>query len=273
MELKNKVAWITGGASGLGAATAKRFVQHGCKVMITDLNAELGNEFVKELGQDGFFFKADVTKSAENKAALDALLAKWGKIDILVNSAGVGAFEGMILGDNPNLVEDFRKTININLIGLFDCLALAAKAMTNNEPDEEGECGVIINVSSGFYKSAMPGLGSYGASKAAVAHLTTIAASELGEFGIRVAAIAPGAFDTPILGPDRATNEAFFGLGASFPKRLGKPDEVARLISHIVDNPYINGSTLDILAGSLANNPRMLAALQMGMMQILEQSN
>lgn len=271
MEIKNKVAWITGGASGLGAATAKRFVEQGCKVMITDRNSELGNEFVKELGKDGFFFQADVTKSAENQAALSALIAKWGKIDILVNSAGVGAKEGPMLGENPNLVEDFRQTIEINLIGLYDCMTLAARAMAPNAPNDEGERGVIINVASGFYKSAMPGLGSYGASKAGVAHLTTIAACELGELGIRVVAIAPGAFDTPILGPNRESNQAFFGLGASFPKRLGKPDEVARLISHIVDNPYINGSTLDILAGSLATNGRMLAALQMGMMQMMAQ--
>lgn len=273
MELKNKIAWVTGGASGLGAATAKRFVEHGCKVMITDLNAELGNVFVKELGNDGFFYQADVTKSTENKAALAALLAKWGKIDIHVNSAGVGAKEGYMLGENPNLVEDFRKTIDINLIGLYDCMVLAARAMTANPQNEEGERGVIVNISSGFYKSAMPGLGSYGASKAAVAHLTTIAACELGELGIRVVAIAPGAFDTPILGPDRDANQAFFGLGASFPKRLGKPDELARLICHIVDNPYINGSTLDILAGSLSTNANMLAAMQLGMAQMMAQQN
>ena len=272
MDLQNKVAWITGGASGLGAATAKLFTEKGCKVMITDLNAELGNEFVKELGENGFFFQADVTKSEENKAALDALLAKWEKIDILVNSAGVGALEGLMLGGNPNLVQDFRKTVEINLIGLYDCMTLAANAMATNPPNAEGEVGVIVNVSSGFYKSAMPGLGSYGASKAGVAHLTTIAACELGEVGIRVAAIAPGAFDTPILGPDRETNQAFFGLNASFPKRLGKPDEVASLINHIVENPYINGSTLDILAGSLATNGTMIAVMQAGMQQMMEQA-
>lgn len=261
MKLQNKVAWITGGASGLGAATACRFVQEGARVAIYDQNKELGEQMAARLGDRGIFIHGDVTRTADNEAALQTILDKWGRLDVLVNSAGVGAKEGTILSENPNLVQDFTTTIQINLIGLYDCLRLAARTMVQNEPGEEGERGVIVNVSSGFYRQAMVGLGSYGASKAGVSHLTNIAALELGDLGVRVSAIAPGAFDTPILGPDRATNNAFFGLMASYPKRLGNPDEVADLVKLIVENRYINGTTLEIHAGSCGWNNGMLGCV------------
>jgi NAD(P)-dependent dehydrogenase (short-subunit alcohol dehydrogenase family) len=260
MDLQNKVVWITGGASGLGRATACRFIQEGAYVAIYDRDEALGREVAAQLGPRGMFIPGDVTRTEDNQAALQAIMEKWGRVDVLVNSAGVGAKEGAILSDNPTLLEDFTTTIKINLIGLYDCLRLAARAMAANEPGLEGERGVIVNVSSGFYRQAMVGLGSYGASKAAVSHLTHIAALELGDLGIRVTAIAPGAFDTPILGPDRATNNAFFGTVASFPKRLGNPEEVADLIKSIVDNRYINGTTLEIHAGSCGWNNSMVGA-------------
>lgn len=262
MKLQNKVAWITGGASGLGAATTRRFVEQGCKVLISDRNAELGNQVAAQLGENVMFCQADVTRTEENQAALQALLNRWGKIDILLNAAGIGALEGPILSANPNAVEAFKAAININLVGLYDCLRLAALAMVKNTPDEEGERGLIINISSGFYRQGMVGIGSYGASKAGVSHLTSIAALELGDLGIRVVAVAPGAFDTPILGPDKAGNTAFFAGCASFPKRLGNPDEFARLACLIVDDPYINGTTIEIHAGSLLGNWGTIAALQ-----------
>lgn len=261
MKLENKVAWITGGASSLGAAAMKMFVEQGCKVLIYDRDADLGHQVAAQMGPNVCFFQGDVTNTEQNQAALKAILGRWGKLDILLNSAGIGAKEGLILSRNPNALEDFKAAININLIGTYDCLRLAALAMAENTPDEEGERGVIINVSSGFYRQGMARVGSYGASKAAVSHYTAIAALELGDLGIRVAAIAPGAFDTPILGPDRAGNTAFFAGAASFPKRLGKPVEFAKLVCLIIDDPYINGSTIEIGAGSNLGNWGTIQAL------------
>ncbi len=247
MELKDKVAWITGGASGLGAATVDRLVKHGVKVMSTDINDELGMKVIPQYGEAAFFFKADVTKTEENQAALEAVLSKWGHVDILLNSAGIGAAEGTILNaEGPCDLDLFKKTINTNLVGSYDCLRLAAAAMSQNTPDEKGERGVIINVSSAFYRESMFSMGSYCASKAGISHLSKVAAIELGALGIRVLAIAPGVFDTPIMGPKPSPVRTLFSKACSFPQREGVPTEFAHLVHHLVENTYFNGTTVEI---------------------------
>ncbi len=247
MEIKDKVVWITGGVSGLGAATVELMVQKGAYVMATDINVDLGNEFIPKFGDKAFFFKADVTVTEENQAALAAALRKWGHVDILLNSAGIGAAEGTILNaEGPCDLDLFKKTINTNLVGSYDCLRLAAAAMSQNTPNEKGERGVIINVSSAFYRETMFSMGSYCASKAGISHLTKVAAIELGALGIRVLAIAPGVFDTPIMGPKPSPVRTLFSKACSFPQREGEPPEFAQLACHLVENTYFNGTTVEI---------------------------
>ncbi len=247
MELNGKVAWITGGASGLGAATVKLLVEKGAKVMATDVNETLGQAFIAQFGDNAIFVRADVADTEDNQHALAVLLNKWGKVDILLNSAGIGSAEGTILNANgPADLNLFKKTIDINLVGTYDCLRLAAAAMTRNTPNESGERGVIINVSSAFYRESMPGSGSYCASKAAVSHLTEIAAQELGALGIRVLAIAPGMFDTPIMGPKPSPVRTLFANACAFPVRGGEPPEFAALVAHLAENVYFNGTTVEI---------------------------
>ncbi len=247
MDLKGKVAWITGGVSGLGAAAVEKLVEKGAKVMATDINEELGQEFIPQFGEAAFFFKADVRKPEDNQAALNAVLKKWGRLDLLLNSAGIGAREGYILTEKgPTDLDLFKDTIFTNLIGAYDCLRLAAAAMARNEPYGEGERGIIINVSSAFYRENMAGMGSYCAAKAGLSHLTQIAALELGAVGVRVVAIAPGMFDTPIMGPKPSPVRTLFANACSFPKRAGEPAEFASLVCHLAETVYFNGTTVEI---------------------------
>lgn len=263
MDLINKVAWITGGASGLGAATVKMMVAKGAMVLATDVNEELGRVFISQFGDCAIFVKADVTKTEDNQAALKVALKKWGRMDFLLNSAGIGAAEGAILHeDGPADLDLFKKTIGINLIGTYDCLRLAASEMAKNAPNEKGERGVIINVSSAFYRESMAGMGSYCASKAGVSHLTHIAALELGPLGIRVLAIAPGMFDTPIMGPKPSMVRTLFARACSFPMREGEPQEFAQLVGQLVENTYFNGTTVEIDGGWHLGNWGTLAAAQ-----------
>lgn len=263
MELNGKVAWITGGASGLGAATVEMLVGKGAKVMATDVNEALGQEFIAQFGDNAIFVRADVTDPEDNQHALETLLAKWGRLDILLNSAGIGAAEYTILNENgPTDLNLFKKTISINLIGTYDCLRLAAATMACNTPNEAGERGVIINVSSAFYRESMAGMGSYCASKAGVSHLTHIAALELGALGIRVLAIAPGMFDTPIMGPKPSMVRTLFANACSFPLRAGEPPEFAALVAHLVENAYFNGTTVEIDGGWHLGNWGTLMAAQ-----------
>lgn len=261
MNLHGKVAWITGGVSGLGAATVARMVEKGARVMATDINEELGKSFIPQFGDCAFFCKADVRVPAENQAALQAVLARWGRLDVLMNSAGIGPAEGTVLGPNgPADLDVFKNTINTNLIGSYDCMRLAAGAMAANTPDEAGERGVIINISSAFYRESMAGMGSYCASKAGISHLTQIAALDLGSLGIRVVAIAPGVFDTPIMGPKPSAVRTLFSNACAFPMREGNPPELAKLACHLVENTYLNGTTVEIDGGWHLGNWGTLAA-------------
>ncbi len=266
MDLKNKVAWITGGVSGLGAATVALLVEKGAKVMATDINEDLAKEFMPQFGDAAFFCKADVRVAEENQAALDAVMQRWGRLDLLLNSAGIGAYEGFILSEYGSAdLDSFKDLIQTNLVGTYDCMRLAAAAMAKNEPNEEGERGVVINVSSAFYRETMMGAGSYCAAKAGVSHLTDVAALELGPFGIRVLAIAPGMFDTPIMGPKPSPVRTLFANACSFPKRAGEPSEFARLVCHLAENVYFNGTTIEIDGHWLLGNWGTLSAAGAGL--------
>lgn len=254
MEIKDCVALITGGASGLGAATARALGARGARLAILDLSGDAGEALARELGNGSIFVRTDVTDSAAVSAAVEQA-ARLGPLRILVNCAGI-ATAGKVLGrEGPLPLEPFARTISINLIGTFNCIRLAAAAIVANEPDSEGERGVIINTASVAAFDGQIGQAAYSASKAGVAGMTLPVARELAQSGIRVVTIAPGIFETPMLAglPEKARQS--LGQQVPFPSRLGRPEEYAALAVHIVENRMLNGETIR-LDGALRMGPR-----------------
>ncbi|MEO0703834.1 MAG: SDR family NAD(P)-dependent oxidoreductase [Pseudomonadota bacterium] len=242
MELSATCAIITGGASGLGAAVAARLVDAGAQVMILDRDAARGAEVAGTLGAG--FVPVDVTDEASVTAGLAAARQSMGRITALVNCAGIATGEKTVGRAGPHGLEGFRRTVDINLVGSFNCLRLAAAEMAGNDPNADGERGVVINTASIAAFEGQKGQTAYAASKAGIAGLSLPAARDLAPMGIRVNAIAPGLFLTPMLeglGP-----EIIDGLSedVQFPKRLGRPAEFAALAAHIIENPYLNGTTI-----------------------------
>lgn len=251
---KDKVALITGGASGLGEATARRFVAAGGKVLLLDLNEERGAILTKEFGeQNALFAKTDVTSEESVQGAIQAGVAKFGTIHVVVNCAGMGGASRVVSKKGAFPLKLFQKIVHINLIGTFNVARLAAVQMSKNEPDGD-ERGVIINVASVAAFEGQIGQAAYSASKGGVVSMTLPMARELGELGIRVVTVAPGIIDTPMLGklPDFA-KEAL-GKGVPFPKRVGSPDEFAAVVQHVFENRYINGCVVR-LDGALRMAP------------------
>jgi len=251
MELTGATAIVSGGASGLGAATARALAEGGAHVTILDLQEEAGTSLAREIG--GSFIRTDVTSSADVARAVSEA---GDPLRVAVNCAGV-ATPGRIVGRDgaPLGLESFRTVVAINLIGTFNVLAQAAAAMAATEPLEHGERGVIINTASVAAYEGQIGQAAYAASKAGVLGLTLPAARDLGGHGIRVNAIAPGIIDTPMLAG--ITEEFREALSASvpFPKRLGQPAEYASLVLEIVRNGYLNGETIR-MDGALRMGPR-----------------
>jgi 3-hydroxyacyl-CoA dehydrogenase / 3-hydroxy-2-methylbutyryl-CoA dehydrogenase len=256
MNLKDVVAVVTGGASGLGEATVRRFLATGGKALILDRENSNGAGLVKELGASALFVPADVTKSETVEKALDEAIAKFGKINVVVNCAGVGT-AGRVVDKTgaPHALQLFEMTIRINLIGTFDVLRLASARMAKNEPNADGERGVIVNTASAAAFDGQIGQAAYSASKGGVVGMTLPIARDLASYGIRCLTIAPGTFDTPMLamGGDELKNR--LAAGIPFPKRLGKAEEFGLLVSQIVENAYLNGETIR-LDGSLRMAPR-----------------
>lgn len=259
MHLQNSTALITGGASGLGEATARLFVSQGAKVVILDLNEVAGTALENESPGQLKFIKTDVTSESEVQNALDIALQIFGSIQIVVNCAGiaparkiVGKADGVY---GPHSLELFEKTIRINLIGTFNVMRLAAFAMERNEPNVEGERGVIINTASVAAYDGQMGQVAYAASKGGIVSMTLPVARDLAKSGIRVMAIAPGLFETPLL--MGLPEEARISLGQQipFPSRLGKPSEYALLAKSIVENPMLNGEVIR-LDGAIRMAPR-----------------
>ena len=244
MLLRGASFTVTGGGSGLGAATARMLVEAGARVTIADLNVEAGQEIIREFGSDAHFVKADVTDGEEGAAVIAAALEAFGNLRGLINCAGVAPAEKVIGRDGPHRLESFARTVSINLIGTFNMIRLAASAIQNAEPDAEGERGVIVNTASVAAFDGQIGQAAYAASKGGVAAMTLPIARELARHGIRVVSIAPGIFETPMMaGMPTEVREAL-GKSVPFPPRLGRPAEFAGLVRHILENSMLNGEVI-----------------------------
>jgi len=250
MEITDTSALVTGGASGIGATVARRLAAAGAHVTIVDRNADMGTGIAEEIG--GFFAAADVT-SPDGVAAAVATATEAGPLRVAVGCAGIGWAERTVnrAGD-PASLEAFRRVVDVNLVGTFNVLRLAAAAMSRADPLEDGERGVIINTASIAAFDGQIGQAAYAASKGGVVALTLATARDLSPTGIRVCTIAPGLVDTPLLGTLPEEARAALAAGVPFPKRLGHPDDYASLAMEIVRNRYLNGETI-----------RMDAALRM----------
>jgi NAD(P)-dependent dehydrogenase (short-subunit alcohol dehydrogenase family) len=252
MQIQNNVFIVTGGASGLGAATSRMLAAGGGKVVIADVQAEAGAALAQELG--GKFVKCDVTSEADGKAVVDAALAL-GTLRGLVNCAGVAPAVKTVGKDGPHPLDVFQRTVNINLVGTFNMARLAADAMSKLDAAESGERGIIINTASVAAFDGQMGQTAYGASKAAVAGMTLPMARDLARSGIRVMTIAPGIFETPMLmGMPQEVRDSL-GKMVPFPPRLGMPAEYAHLAKAIIENVMLNGETIR-LDGAIRMQPK-----------------
>ncbi|MCW1751971.1 3-hydroxyacyl-CoA dehydrogenase [Rhizobium acaciae] len=235
---------VTGGGSGLGAATVRALVEAGGRVTIADLNMQAGEEIAREFGSDARFLRADVTDGEEGAAVVAAAVEAFGGLRGLVNCAGVAPAEKVIGRDGPHRLESFARTVGINLIGTFNMIRLAAAAIQTTEPEGEGERGVIVNTASIAAFEGQIGQAAYAASKGGVAAMTLPIARELARHGIRVVSIAPGIFETPMMADMPAEVQAALGKSVPFPPRLGRPTEFAGLVRHIFENNMLNGEVI-----------------------------
>lgn len=247
-SVKGLVALVTGGASGLGKATATRLVRQGAQVAILDLPTSEGNAVAKELGDSCIFAPTNVTSEEEVTAALDEIKSKFKRLDATINCAGVGV--AFLLynfnKEKAHQLEDFRRTLEVNTLGTFNVCRLAVGLMGKNEPDADGQRGVIINTASIAAYEGQMGQTAYAASKGGIVSMTLPMARDLSKQGIRVCAVAPGLFDTPLLSslPDKV--KAFLAQTIPFPKRIGNPDELAHIIQTIIENPLMNGEVVRV---------------------------
>ncbi len=244
MQCKDHTFLVAGGGSGLGAATAKLFAANGANIVIADINKDAGNKTAAEIGASARFIETDVTNEASVQAAVNLCLSAFGGCHGAVNCAGVAPGERVVGKTGPHVLANFARTININLIGTFNVIRLAAHAMSTQTPNASGERGVIINTSSVASFEGQIGQAGYAASKAGVNGMTLPIARELAKFGIRVMTIAPGIFDTPMLAGMSEDIRASLGAQVPFPPRLGKPEEYAALAKHIVENELLNGTVI-----------------------------
>jgi NAD(P)-dependent dehydrogenase (short-subunit alcohol dehydrogenase family) len=237
METQGRTFLVTGGGSGLGAATARTLEGEGANVVVADLRCE-------GAGPNARFVEADVTDEGSVKGAIDVALESFGALHGAINCAGIASAEKVLGREGPHSLESFSKVVEVNLVGTFNVVRLAAEAMARNEPTEGGERGVIVNTASVAAFDGQIGQVAYAASKGGVAAMTLPVARELARHGIRVVAIAPGIFDTPMLaGLPRAARESL-GKQMPFPSRLGRPEEFAALVRHIIENEMLNGEVI-----------------------------
>ncbi len=255
MNYQNSSVLITGGASGLGGATADKLASLGATIVIADRDRERGTAKAKALGNGAVFVETDVTDPAQVTAAIEAATSQ-ASLRVAVSCAGIGSVARTLNRDgSPHDLGVFETVVGVNLIGTFNVLRLVSAAMAKNEPDDRGERGVIINTASVAAYEGQIGQIAYAASKAGVVGMTISAARDLSPVGIRVSTIAPGIFDTPMMAalPEKA-KEAL-ARSVVFPKRLGDPVQYAELAAHIIDNPYLNGETIR-LDGALRMGPK-----------------
>ncbi|MBD8730017.1 SDR family NAD(P)-dependent oxidoreductase [Pseudomonas sp. CFBP 13710] len=242
MHIQDKIFMVSGAASGLGAATARMLARAGARLLLVDLNAEALQAQASEL--EAAFAVADITQADAAQAAVDMALHSFGELHGLVNCAGVVAGEKILGKQGAHSLESFSRIININLIGTFNLLRLAAEAIAKSTANAEGERGVIINTASVAAFDGQVGQAAYAASKGAVASMTLPAARELARYGIRVMTIAPGIFETPMMAGMSDDVRAALSADVPFPPRLGKPDEYAALVCHIIENSMLNGEVI-----------------------------
>jgi len=253
MLIKNSVFLVTGGASGLGEATARMAAENGAKVVIADLQADLGEKLAKEIG--GRFAKCDVTSEADGKAAVALAVKEFGGVHVLVNCAGIAIAERTLGKEAPHDLARFARVIGINLIGTFNMIRLTADAMAKAGPNAAGERGVIINTASVAAYDGQIGQAAYSASKGGIVGMTLPIARDLSRIGIRVCTIAPGIFETPMMkGLPKEAQESL-GKQVPFPSRLGRPVEYAQLARAIIENEMLNGETIR-LDGAIRMAPK-----------------
>jgi NAD(P)-dependent dehydrogenase (short-subunit alcohol dehydrogenase family) len=255
MEIKGLTALVTGGASGLGEATARRLHAHGANIVIIDLNEERGNALVKELGERIKFQKTNVSDEAQVQSAIDLAVSSFGSLHVAVNCAGIGSAIKTVGKEGPHPLDIFKKVIDVNLIGTFNVIRLAAFAMEQNTPNEGGERGVIINTASVAAYDGQIGQAAYSASKGGVVGMTLPIARDLARSGVRVMTIAPGLFATPLLASLPEEAQESLGRQVPFPPRLGKPDEYAQLATQIIENQMLNGEVIR-LDGAIRMAPK-----------------
>ena len=255
MLIEGSTFIVTGGASGLGAATARMLVDGGGNVVIADLKDDEGRACATALGRTARFVRTDVVDEASSKAAVAAAVEGFGAVQGLVNCAGIVHGEKVVGKEGPHTLAGFSRAININLVGTFNLVRLAADAMAKNSPDAGGERGVIVNTASVAAFDGQIGQAAYSASKAGVVGMTLPIARELARYGIRVMAIAPGIFETPMVAGLPADVQESLGKMVPFPSRLGKPAEFASLVRQIVENPMLNGEVIR-LDGAIRMAPK-----------------
>jgi NAD(P)-dependent dehydrogenase (short-subunit alcohol dehydrogenase family) len=253
MQIKSSVFLVTGGASGLGAATARMAAEGGGKVVIADLQADAGEQLAKELG--GRFVRTDVTSEADGKAAVALAVKEFGGLQVLVNCAGIALAERTIGKDAPHDLGRFLKVITINVVGTFNMIRLAADAMAKAGPNASGERGVIVNTASVAAYDGQIGQAAYSASKGGIVGMTLPIARDLSRNGIRVNTIAPGIFETPLLAALPKDAQESLGKQVPFPSRLGRPAEFAQLVRSIIENEMLNAETIR-LDGAIRMAPR-----------------
>ena len=258
MQLQDKGVLVTGGASGLGEACVRLLTQAGAKVVIADLNSDAGIALSTEHSHTGLstlFAKTDVTDEESMRAAVRDAVETFGGLHVLINCAGIGVAERVLGKNGPHDLRSFSKVIQVNLIGTFNAIRLAAAEMTENVPNEEGERGVIINTASVAAFDGQIGQAAYSASKGGIVGMTLPIARELARFGIRLMTIAPGIFDTPLLGALPESARISLGQQVPFPPRLGRPMEYAALAKNIIENVMLNGEVIR-LDGGIRMAPR-----------------
>jgi len=244
MNIQQKTFLVTGGASGLGLATAKMIMDNGGNAVLLDINEEAGQKAESELGPQARFAKTDVSDEDQVQEAINLAISTFGGINGVANCAGIGPAQRVVGKNGPHALGLFSKVIQINLIGTFNVIRLAAAVMQNNEAGGSGERGVIINTASVAAFDGQIGQAAYSASKGGIVGMTLPIARELARFGIRVMTIAPGIFETPLLMGMPDDVKASLGQQVPFPSRLGQPDEYAALVKHIIENQMLNGEVI-----------------------------
>jgi len=255
VDIRDRAFVVTGGGSGLGAACARLVVSRGGRAVIADVQKEAGQALAKELGSHARFVETDVTNRQAAEQCIATAVREFGTIHGLVNCAGIALAERVVGKTGPHRIDSFSRVININLIGTFNMISVAAAAMSGNEPLASGERGVIVNTASVAAFDGQIGQAAYSASKAGVAGMTLPIARELARFGVRVMTIAPGIFETAMLGQLSDEIRQSLGQQIPFPSRLGRADEFAALVGHIVENEMLNGETIR-LDGAIRMAPK-----------------